>query len=73
MSTTSQNTTATEHDIRTESDYPEQSNKSPRSKPSHPCITIRGAGPASGLPATPTPAAQPRAARAVAVARWSRC
>ena len=73
MSTDSEKTTATEQSARAESDYPEQSNTSPRSKPSHPCITIRGAGPASGLPVTPTPAAQPRAARAVAVARWSRC
>ena len=73
MSISSEKTTATEHRARAESDYPEQSNKSPRSKPSHPCITIRGAGSASGLPATPTPAAQPRAARLAAVVRWSRC
>lgn len=73
MSTDSEKTTAAEQSVRAESDYPEQSNKSPRSKPSHPCITIRGAGPASGLPATPTPAAQPRAAWLAAVARWSRC
>ncbi|GAA1399238.1 hypothetical protein GCM10009613_54590 [Pseudonocardia kongjuensis] len=73
MSTDSEKTTATEQSARAESDYPEQSNESPRSKPSHPCITIRGAGPASGLPATPTPAAEHWAVRPVAVARWSRC
>ncbi len=73
MTTSSQNTTATEHATRTQSDYPEQSNKSPRSKPAHPCITIRGAGPASGLPATPTPAAQTRADRLADAAGWSRC
>jgi len=73
MTTSSEKTTATGHATRTESDYTEQSNKSPRSKPSHPCITIRGAGPASGLPETPTPAAQTRADRLAAVAGWSRC
>ncbi len=73
MSTDSEKTTATEQSTRAESDYPEQSNKSPRSKPSHPCITIRGAGSAFGLPAAPTRVAQPRADRLAAVARWSRC
>jgi hypothetical protein len=73
MTTSSQNITATEHATRTQSDYPEQSNKSPRSKRSHPCITIRGSGPAFGLPATPTPAAQTCPARLAAVAGWSRC
>ena len=73
MTDDSRKTTATEHAISTMSEYPEQSNKTPRSRPPHPCITIRGAGPASGLPATPTPAAQPHEARPAAVARWSPC
>ncbi|MEU9822866.1 hypothetical protein ACIGG9_26805 [Pseudonocardia alni] len=73
MTTSSQNTTATEHATRTEIGYPEQSNKSPRSKPSHPCITIRGSGPASGLPATPTLAAQTCADRLAVVAGWPLC
>lgn len=80
MSTSSETTyasntsrTATKHKTRTENNYTEQSKSTPRSKNSHPCITIRGAGPAFGLPATPTPAAQARVDRLVAVAGWSRC
>lgn len=80
MSTSSETTyasntsrTATDHKTRTENDYTERSRSTPRSKPAHPCITIRGAGPASGLPVTPTPAAQTRADRLAAVAGWPRC
>lgn len=54
MTTSSQITIETEHTSRTDNDYPEQSNSKARSKAAHPCITIRGAGPASGLPATPS-------------------
>lgn len=66
-------TTATEHNTRIESDYPEQSNKSPRSKDSHRGITIRGGGPASGRPRRSTRVVDLARPRSMIVSGWSGC
>ncbi len=73
MSASSEKTTATEQNARTESDYPEQSNKSPRSKAAHRCITIRGGGPASGRPRRRTCAVDRDQAPTTIVSGWSGC
>ena len=61
---------ATEHNTRAERDYPEQTNSRSRSRRPHPCITIRRAGPAFGLPATPSRAT---GRDFMIVAGWSWC
>ncbi|ANY06378.1 hypothetical protein AFB00_08825 [Pseudonocardia sp. HH130630-07] len=59
--------------ISIEQHYTEQSNTTPRSKDSHPCITICRSGSAFGLPEGLHTVAEARATRFMIVSGWSSC
>lgn len=65
--------TATEHDTKAESDYANRTTTATRSTDAHRGITIRGSGPASGLPLTSEVAVDLCAVDSVIVPGWFSC
>ena len=71
--TTAGTRTATKHSTRTKSDYSKSTTTATRSRRPHLCITIRGAGPASGRPVTSRSAVDLEQAGSKIVSGWSGC